>query len=111
MSCLLNYASIVLTCKKNHYLPSHSIPNRKKLNRRSDACSNRYFYRDQLEKDMITKPPCTDMELMDEVIGVNVESMSDRLDRHRARLKFIADVQFKFPLCPIAHERYGSNGK
>ena len=89
----------------------HSTPKRKTLNRRSKKDSSRCFQQDQIEKYMLNKPPCTAVELMDEVIGVNFESMPDRLDYYRAHLKFIADIQFKFPLGLFEHDQYGSNIK
>ena len=60
---------------------------------------------------MLTKLRYASVELTVEVMIVNVEGVPDRSDCHGSRLKFISNVQFKFPLGLFAHELCGSNDK
>ena len=41
---------------------------------------------------MLTKTPYAVAELTDEVMGINVKSMINRLDRYRDRLNFAAGI-------------------
>ena len=88
-----------------------SIANRKPVKSRSVGESNRYKHLDNLKDVLLQKEEYEIVELSDELMGINVESMPDRNLRNKAREAFVASIEFSFPVGVFTFHRFGTLGK
>ena len=77
---------------------------------RSPGDSNRYVHLDDLKKHLLEKDLYDLVELSDEVMGICFDIMPDRMERCRARSKFVADLGFSFPVGGFSYECEGTLG-